>query len=186
MSFARPSHNAPTPDLTRRFIRTPARARHGRVEHELQHCDAGLRPRNPLHSRSCSQLSTNIRLSKCPGGAVSCRTPPNGCASCPRYRAPSTHFFEPRTLYDFLFQVVALAPCIAERRGPGGTSGGRRQGPRSNGPAGIASLAPGTVCESGAGRIRTDDIRLAKAALYQLSYGPSSTRAVGLGGPGRT
>ncbi len=25
---------------------------------------------------------------------------------------------------------------------------------------------------SGAGRIRTDDIRLAKAALYQLSYGP--------------
>jgi hypothetical protein len=34
----------------------------------------------------------------------------------------------------------------------------------------------------GAGRNRTDDILLAKQALYQLSYGPKPLELVGLGG----
>ena len=48
----------------------------------------------------------------------------------------------------------------------------------------VFTLGPVPASRCGAGRIRTDDIRLAKAALYQLSYGPPFR--VGDGGPGRT
>jgi hypothetical protein len=51
---------------------------------------------------------------------------------------------------------------------------------------GMLRRAPGhefPTCSGGADRSRTDDIQLAKLALYQLSYSPTSASSVGIGGP---
>ena len=108
-------------------------------------------PRHPPHA--LSSLTTTFALLKTPWSVVLCRCPSSSVTSV---------FNEPG-----LFRPVSVAWWLdATARRPAFSSSGRA----------LASL-PGRSLSGGADRDRTGDLRLARAALSQLSYSPEVTGA---------
>ncbi len=119
-----------------------------------------LEPRHPPHALSSlvtldSSLPRNSRTAKPRQG----QGPSPSAAWTSKDLAASMHFYPSYSVV----RELELSPAKTSAR----TAGTRGPG----------------VELGGADRSRTDDIQLAKLALYQLSYSPKSNAGVGSGGP---